>query len=114
MQGSSPNNVAGPVGQETQTALVAIHKVMTMVAQEILIAPIHVLEEVEACGNPEPEGRYFRAKADATAYPTLRSNKEFDTWYEAFIVIARAQGFYKVFDTEYVPMTAEYFAELLR
>ncbi|CAB9511252.1 hypothetical protein SEMRO_476_G150560.1 [Seminavis robusta] len=86
---------------------------MTTVAKEILMALIHVLEEVRRWQS-RTEGRYFRAKADATAYPTLRSNKEFDTWYEAFIVIARAQGFYKVFDTEYVPMTAEYFEELLR
>ncbi|CAB9517817.1 hypothetical protein SEMRO_882_G215410.1 [Seminavis robusta] len=71
MQGSSPNNVAGPVGQEIQTALVAIHKVMTTVAKEILMELIHVLEEVEAVAIQNPEGRYFRAKADATAYLLL-------------------------------------------
>ncbi|CAB9526390.1 hypothetical protein SEMRO_1821_G299750.1 [Seminavis robusta] len=114
MQGSSPNNVAGPVGSGNPDCFGGNPQGNDNGGQGDPDGTDPCPGGGGGGGNPEPEGRYFRAKADATAYPTLRSNKEFDTWYEAFIVIARAQGFYKVFDTEYVPMTAEYFAELLR
>ena len=62
-----------------------------------------------------PKGsKYFYAKPDATAYPTLISNKYFDKWYERFIATARAQGMYMVFDPDYVSKTFTSSAELVR
>ncbi|CAB9507072.1 hypothetical protein SEMRO_291_G109520.1 [Seminavis robusta] len=64
--------------------------------------------------DPDPKGRYFHAKPDAGAYPTLNNNKTFDSWYEAVITTARAQDMFKIFDTEYTPKNKAACDELKR
>ncbi|CAB9527257.1 hypothetical protein SEMRO_1966_G308300.1 [Seminavis robusta] len=109
MQGRSPNNVEGPVGSGNPDCFGGNPQGNDSGGQGDPDGTDPCPGGGGGGGNPEPERRYFRAKADATAYPTLSSNKEFDTWYENLIIIARAQGFYKVFNTDYVPMNTEYF-----
>ncbi|CAB9517123.1 Retrotransposon protein [Seminavis robusta] len=65
-------------------------------------------------GGDGPRRKLFHAKPDANAYPTLKSNKDFDQWYSVFITTARAQGFYALFDSNYVPLDQESASELRR
>ncbi|CAB9528991.1 hypothetical protein SEMRO_2371_G325230.1 [Seminavis robusta] len=65
-------------------------------------------------GGEGPRRKLFHAKPDANAYTTLKSNKDFDQLYSVFITKARAQGFYALFDSNYVPLDQESASELRR
>ncbi|CAB9528754.1 Retrotransposon protein [Seminavis robusta] len=65
-------------------------------------------------GGDGPRRKLFHAKPDSNAYPTLKSNKDFDQWYSMFITTARAQGFHALFDSNYVPLDQESAFELRR
>jgi hypothetical protein len=60
-----------------------------------------------------PRGtKVFSCKPDATVFPTLKSNAQFQLWYIEVIATARAQGFAEVFIPEYTPDQSDPYAVL--
>ncbi|CAB9530015.1 hypothetical protein SEMRO_2710_G335240.1 [Seminavis robusta] len=70
------------------------------------------LEEVEEETVPDASCSMLNPMPMRT--PPSSPNKDFDQWYSVFITTARAQGFYALFDSNYVPLDQESASELRR